>query len=149
MHVLESRKRRQNGDFLWSFSKMVTILQIKKWNCAKETDVLDHETAGNWAFLPSMAGFWPRIQGLWLVLPLVPFSSGLIPLIYHPPLGQKQPTAVGRYNKEQFKWPRGKKIKKKTTLHIFIVLDIALQWVCRKPWYKYSTNKKLQRAHSL
>lgn len=37
MHVLGSGKRRQDGDFLFFkvFSKIGTILQIKKWNCAK------------------------------------------------------------------------------------------------------------------
>lgn len=88
-----------------------------------ETDVLDHEAAGNWDFLPSITGFWPRIQELWLVSPLVPFRSCSIPFIYHPPPGQKQPSAVGKYNKEQFKWASGGWGK----LHIFIALNIALQ----------------------
>lgn len=85
-----------------------------------ETDVSDHEAAGNWAFVSLYGRILtqhPRAIANFTSIPI----PKLLDQIHLPPTAGKKnnPSAVGRDNKEQFKWPGGEKIQ---TNGIFLFL---------------------------
>lgn len=84
-----------------------------------ETDVLDHEAAGNWACVSLYGRILTQDSRALANFTSIPIPKLLDQIHLPPTAGKKQPSVVGRYNKEQFKWPGGGKTQ---TNDIFLFL---------------------------
>lgn len=84
-----------------------------------ETDVLDHKAAGNWAFVSLYGRILTQDSRALANFTSIPIPKLLDQIHLPPTAGKKQPSAGGRYNKAQLKWPGGEKTQ---TNDIFLFL---------------------------